>query len=240
MTRRRAAAGRGQPPPEMVRWARAHRVISTRYPPIQLFERVADPADWEAIAEIEGLTNPRLRDALGDAMLVPVEERVTGENARYVMAPFVHRRPSRFSGGAFGVYYCARAQITAVHETAYHMGRFYAATAEAPFDFEMRVLIGRVYGKFCDLRSGARRFRRLLDPLDYGASQAFGASLRESGSNGVVYSSVRHAGGECLGAFRPRAVGVPVPGSVLTYHWNGSAVDRWFDPTTERWRGLTG
>jgi RES domain-containing protein len=224
----------------MVRWLRAFRVISTRYPPIQLFERVADPADWEAIAEIESLTNPRLRDELGDALQVPAHERIAGANASYVMAPFAHRWPSRFSPGTFGVYYCARTQLTAVRETAYHMGRFYAASAEAALDFQMRVLVGGVANKFCDLRGGSRRFRVLLDPVDYRASQAFGSRLLAAGSNGIVYPSVRHHGGECLAALRPRAVKVPTLGPVLTYHFDGTNVDRWFDPVTEVWHDIVG
>jgi len=101
-----------------VRWAEAFRIVSSRYPPIDLFERAADPRDWEAVARIEGRTNPRLRDALGEIALVSPEERISGPGASWVMSSFTHvGRPSRFSDGRYGVYYAARALETSVHET---------------------------------------------------------------------------------------------------------------------------
>ena len=32
-----------------VRWAESHRIIRTIYPPVDLFEDIADPADWEKL-----------------------------------------------------------------------------------------------------------------------------------------------------------------------------------------------
>ena len=135
-----------EPPVKGVRWPEAWRVIPTRYPPIQLFERVGDPADWEALAEIESLTNPRIRDELGDIRLVPAEDRVGGPGASWVMGPFVHRRPSRFSDGSHGVYYCAQSLGTAVHEVAFQLARFHAATGEDPLELALRSLCGSVRG----------------------------------------------------------------------------------------------
>ena len=66
------------PPEKRLRWSKSYRLISTRYPPVDLFERVADPADWEALAAIEMLTNPRVRDQIGEISLVKPKERVSG------------------------------------------------------------------------------------------------------------------------------------------------------------------
>ena len=50
-----------------VSWRQIGRMIASRYPPIDLFERVSsNPAGWEALIELEQLTNPRLRDEAGD------------------------------------------------------------------------------------------------------------------------------------------------------------------------------
>ena len=224
------------PPVHRLRWAKSYRLVPSRYPPIQLFERLGDPADWEALARVESLTNDRVRDEIGDIALVPAADRVSGPGASWVMASFTHLgRPSRFSDGSYGVYYCARERETAVAETVHHMGRFYAATVEAALDVDMRVLVGRIDATFHDLRGEPRRWRALLDPDDYAAPQAFGRELRRAGANGVVYPSVRHAGGECLGAFRPRAVAPPVQGAHLTYHWNGARIDRYFDHGSKAW-----
>lgn len=57
-----------------VEWAEAWRIIASRYPPIDLFERVLDdPAVWDVLIELEQLTNPRVRDEVGTISLVPPE-----------------------------------------------------------------------------------------------------------------------------------------------------------------------
>ena len=105
------------------------------------------------------------------------------------------------------------------------------------------MLVGRIDARFHDLatlpRCGAAR---LLDPDSYAASQPFGARLREAGSNGIVYPSVRHRGGRCVAAFRPKAVGLPVQTKHLKYHYDGQRVVRVFrlrgrslDPVTRIW-----
>ena len=47
-----------------MRWQPCFRVISSRFPPIHLFERVSNEEDWEALYWLESLTNPRLREVL--------------------------------------------------------------------------------------------------------------------------------------------------------------------------------
>jgi hypothetical protein len=51
----------------------------------------------------------------------------------------------------------------------------------------------------------------------------------------VVYPSVRRPGGQALGAFTPRVVGLPQPAWVLPYQWDGARVIRVFDYRTDRW-----
>jgi hypothetical protein len=229
------------PPERRVRWPAGHRILPSRYPPIQLFERLTDePGEWETLAEIESLTNPRLRDAIGEIRLVPVEERISGPGASWVMASFTHLSPrgSRFSDGSYGVYYAARELRTAIAETTFHLGRFYGATADPPHAEDMRVLSGRIDARFHDLRGADPRWRACLDPDDYSASRALGRSLRAAGSNGLVWPSVRRRGGQCLGAFRPKAVGVPIQGRHLQYHWDGARISRYFDYAEETWFSL--
>jgi hypothetical protein len=225
-----------------VSWRRATRIVAARYPPIDLFERVSsDPGVWEALIAAEQLVNPRVRDAVGEIRLVPPGERVSGPGASYVMAAFTHRNPrgSRFSDGSYGVYYAARTLPTAVRETAFHFARFAADSRDPPRYEDMQVLVGRVDQRFVDVGALAADARaRILDPADYAAGQAFGATLRAAGANGVVYASVRDPGGECLGAFRPTAVGIPVPGRSLKYHWDGTRVARYFDYQSGQWVGL--
>lgn len=225
------------PPKRRVRWARSYRVVNARFPPINVFERIADPGDWESLIELETLTNPRVRQEVGEISLVPTEERVSGPGASWVMAPFTHIGwPSRFSNGTWGVYYCARSLVTAVHEKAHHVGLFYAGTHEPlGTTMELRALVAKVDARFHDVRGA---FPRVHDPDEYGAAQALARRLREAGSSGVVYDSVRHEGDACLAAFRPKAVNPPISGPNLRFHFDGERIDRWFHFGDRAWHVL--
>lgn len=229
-------------PTVRVDWPQAWRVIASRYPPINLFERLtADTAIWDALIALEQLTNPRVRDAVGDIALVPPDERVSGPGASSVMAAFTHLNPkgSRFSDGSFGVYYAAAALETAIAETAFHFEAFARDSADPPRSEEFRALVGIVAAEFEDVAAlpSARR-TSILDRDSYAASQAYAKRVRAEGANGVTYPSVRHEGGQCLGAFRPRAVGIPHQERHLKYRWNGERVDRYFDYARDEWIGL--
>ncbi len=231
-----------EPRQRRVVWRRATRIVAARYPPIDLFERVSsDPAVWEALIAAEQLVNPRLRDAAGEIHLVPPAERVSGPGASYVMAAFTHRNPhgSRFSDGSYGIYYAARALRTAIRETAFHFGRYAGDSRDAPRYENMRVLVGRIDRRFADLASlPAAERAALLDPDSYVASRVFGAAQRAAGVDGLVYASVRDAGGQCAAAFRPTAVGIPVPSQWLQYYWDGTRVARYFDYERGAWTSL--
>jgi hypothetical protein len=222
-----------------VTWSRATRIIASRYPPIDIYERVApDPAVWDALIAAEQLVNSRIRDEIGEIHLVPPEERVTGPGATYVMASFTHLNPkgSRFSNGSYGVYYAGREFETALRETVYHFERIASDSQDGPRYEDMRVLVGRVDSQLHDVASlPAADRRNVLDPDSYGISQPFGAGLRDAGSNGLVYPSVRNPNGQCIAAFRPKAVGLPVQTKHVRYHWDGTRVGRYFDYERDEW-----
>jgi hypothetical protein len=183
------------------------------------------------------LTNPRVRQEAGEISLVPPEERVGGVGASWVMAPFTHIGwPSRFSDGSWGVYYCARSLVTAVHEKAHHVGLFFAGTGELlGTTTELRALVAAIDARFHDIRGG---FAAAHHPNDYRVAQALARTLREEDSNGVVYRSVRHEGGVCLAALRPKAVHLPISGPNLRFHFDGKRVDRWFHFGEKNWQAI--
>jgi hypothetical protein len=211
-----------------VTWRRAHRIIRSRFPPIDLFEDIADPADWPLLLAAEAKTNPRVAETIGNLDLVPPARRIGGDGASWVMAPFVHvspDRPSRFADGSFGAYYAGDRFEVAVFETAHHHGRFMAATAEPPgWTSDFRELVGSLDARLHDLR-GDHRFADCLDPDDYAPAQALARRLRAAGSDGIVYPSVRFPDGHCAAGFWPNVVGIPVQGRHLSYHWDGTVVD---------------
>ena len=66
-----------------------------------------------------------------------------------------------------------------------------------------------------------RRFRNCLTPDSYVDSQALAARLLQAGSLGVVYPSVRHAGGTCLACFRPAIVTHVRRDATWRFTWEG-------------------
>jgi RES domain len=215
-------------PVSHISWPHAVRIIRSLFPPIDLFEDIADPADWPLLIAAEQKTNPRLMEAIGNLDLVPPNRRVSGPGASWLMAPFTHISPdrlSRFSNGRFGVLYVAGDFETALFETVHHHAKFMAATAQPPgWTSQFRELVLSVEARLHDLRGNAA-FSSALDPDDYRIAQDMGARLQAAGSDGVIFPSVRRDGGECAGLFYPDLARNPVQGRHLSYHWDGNRVD---------------
>ena len=136
----------------------------------------ADPAVWDALFTLEQLTNPRVREEVGEIALVPPDERVSGPGASYVMASFTHLNPrgSRFSDGSFGVYYAASKLETAIAETIFHFEEFARDSGDPMRTEDMRVLVGGVGAEFDDVAALAEpRRSQILDPSSYANSQAY-------------------------------------------------------------------
>jgi hypothetical protein len=64
----------------------------------------------------------------------------------------------------------------------------------------------------------------IYDPSSYTASQALAIEIRNSGSSGFAYDSVRKPGGECVAIFKPRVLSNCRQERHLTYVWDGSSI----------------
>lgn len=223
-------------PVSEINWRGAVRIIRSLYPPIDLFEDIADPADWPLLIAAEQKTNPRIMETIGNLDLVPENRRVSGSGSSYLMAPFTHvstDRPSRFSAGAYGVLYAGNKFEVALLETVYKHEVFMRHTNQSPgWTSQFREVTLDVNASLHDLRGNNPDHASALDPGDYNVSQTLGAALRAEGSSGVVYPSVRCEGGECVGLFYPDLASNPVQGRHLDYHWSGERVDLYRDNST--------
>jgi hypothetical protein len=215
-------------PRARVEWRPACRIIRSLFPPVDLFEDIADPADWPLLLSAEQKTNPRLMESVGSLDLVPPGRRVGGPGSTYLMSPFTHVSPdrtSRFGDGSFGILYAGDRFEVALMETIHHHARFMASTGQAPgWTSQFREILLDVAGDLHDLRGGAA-LAPLFRDRDYAEPQALGRALRAAGSDGIVYPSVRHPAGECVGLFYPDLAGAARQGRHLDYHWNGERVD---------------
>lgn len=217
-----------EPDLKRIRWKPSWRLVASRFPPISVFDRVASNEDLEIILDIEGLTNDRVRQELGQINLVPESERLYGPGTTPIMAAFTHLNPegSRFTRGGYGVYYAAKAIHTAVTETRFHRERFLAATNEPPIEIDMRSYASDIDARFHDIRNLQRQLPGIYNPSPshYELAQRFAKELKDGGSNGIAYSSVRHQGGECIAVFRPRLLKPVVQGAHYCFCWDGSRI----------------
>jgi hypothetical protein len=214
------------PPLRQVRLGTTHRLIPSRYPAVGILDTIASPADLEAIIELEGWTNDRLRAELGLIALIPQSEWVVGKpNATVVMAAFCHpsKDGCRFNDHTLGAWYAAFSLATAHAEAAYHRRREFEEVGRTPMPVQMREYRAAFDARFHDVRP-ARRFPQLYRPNDYGPSQRLAARLRRSGSDGLVYESVRNPANDCLVAFRAKLVRRVREGHHFEYRWPAGAV----------------
>ncbi len=231
-----------EPPVRRVRWKATYRLIPSRYPPIDLFERIADPSDWELLAGIEGLTNDRLRDEIGDISAVPLAERIVGPGASPIMAAFTHVGfASRFTDGSYGVYYANNRFEGALHEVLHHKSLFLQRTSEPKTQFDLRTYVGRINAKLHDIRGG---WPRAHDPDSYADSQTLGARLRQAGSNGIAFDSVRLPKTANIAIFRPSILaadsGKPhvIQGAHVRVEWDGATMKRYIVIGDASWQPL--
>ena len=146
-----------------------------------------------------------------------------------ILATFCHTNPSggRFTTGDLGAWYAAFSLDTAIAETVHAHGRRLRASGMLSVTLRMRVLEATVQGEFDDLRGLQASAPEIYDPDSYARSQAYGAGVRRSGRDGIVYDSVRDPGGICVAVFQPAAVLGVRPSATYEYRWTGSynAVD---------------
>lgn len=209
----------------LIRWQPSYRIVASRFPPMGPYDRVASPHDLQVVYDVEGLTNPRLREEMGDLHLVAPEDRISGPGTTPIMAAFTHinRAGSRFGDGSYGVYYAARSVATAIKETAYHHTQFLRENRAPAQDLDMRLYAAEIEGRFHDVR-GADADPKLYDPDDYSVSQSLGRRLRGAGASGIVYHSVRHRGGQCIAVFRPPPIAPCIQQAHYTYRWDGHRI----------------
>jgi hypothetical protein len=200
-------------------------MIPSRYPSVGILDAIATPEDLATIFELEGWTNDRISNELGILHTIPLEEWVTAQPmATVIMGAFCHPRPEggRFNDHRRGAWYCGVALKTAHAEEIFHRTRELEEIG-GWFDTSVQMADYRADfdDDFHDIRG--RGFSAYLEPEDYRASQKIGASLLHSGSNGIVYPSVRDRDGLCLACFRPRLVTKVKLAAAYEYRWSGTS-----------------
>lgn len=207
---------------------RSYRLINSKYPPVSVFDDVADADEFDALFALQALTNPRLQAQAGNLALLPrssIPFGITG--CSYAVAPFTHVNPagSRFSDGRFGVLYLADTVQTAISEVAYHQRRYWEKVPGLAYErFVFKALSCQFDDvSLADLTSLPLQ-HAVYHPQDYSAARTLGISLRQQGCAGVQYGSVRNNGALCWGLFSPKPVTQMLQSGHYEMIWQNGAI----------------
>jgi hypothetical protein len=209
-----------------VRLAGTVRLIPSRFAPAGVFDAVGSARDFRAVLDLEGWTNDRIAAELGVVHMLPPDEWLTGAtNATVVMAAFCHphSRGGCFSTPELGAWYAGLSRETAIAETVFHRTRELDEIGVHETFVHMREYLLDFDCAFHDVRRGSDGCH---DPDSYAAGQALCRALRSAGSNGVIFRSVRHPGGECVAWYRPKLIGNVRQSTHFEYRWEGTRASR--------------
>ena len=104
------------------------------------------------------------------------------------------------------------------------MGLFMQATRQPRMELDQCVYTVDLEADLHDIRGQRDRLPLVYHLVDYNASQDLARTLRKNGSNGIVYDSIRHQTGECVGIFRPKVLSNCRPERHLCYIWDGQKI----------------
>lgn len=203
-------------------------IPSGRLKPPVLAPLAATDQALQDLAALEGVTNSRIQ-ASGSGMpdLDPRELVFGRPNDSFVNAAFTHVRPggNRFNDGLRGAWYCGFDVATSLGEVTYHLTRELDAIGRYDNVTDYAEMIADFIGPFHDLTETSLATQPYLGAdvgLAYPSGQVLARQLRQQGSNGLIYPSVRYPGGTCLAAFRPSLVQNLRQGSLWRLTWAGS------------------
>ncbi|MEO6211960.1 MAG: RES family NAD+ phosphorylase [Gemmatimonadaceae bacterium] len=204
----------------------SHRLIPSQHRDegrTVLARLTSDASELAHLYDLDNATNDRL---LAENDLLPgirAHELLFGvPYYRTVNASFTHAHPlgSRFSDPDRGSWYAAFEIRTAQAEIAFHK----TLHLEEIGRYEDEVTFDDYLADFsCDLHDlrDDPAFDACLDPASYVASQTLATHLMEAGSLGVIYPSVRRAGGTCLACYRPALVMNVRRAKTYRFRWSG-------------------
>lgn len=205
---------------------KSYRLVNSKFPPISLFDDVANADEFESLYALQAMTNPRLKNEVGDLQLIPQTEIPFGiVGCSYATAPFTHVNPdgSRFSDGSFGVLYLADQMETALAEVKYHQQAYWGNVPDLNYErFVFRGLVC-VFDQV-NIRDGLTVpfSDAIYSAKDYTASRSVGHAIKIRKDAGIRYHSVRKPSAVCWGLMTPLHVKSIQQAAHYEMVWNGS------------------
>ena len=171
------------------------------------------------LTELDSATNERKQAERGGSLSIGPGELLLGvPEAEAVNAAFCHPGPTggRFHDRRRGAWYAGVELETSMAEVAFYKRRFLEdAHLTDQVTFEYQEFLADFAGQYSHLDDHEQTSCLRRDPVPqcYQPSQAPAISLLYSGSNGIIFPSVRNPGGTCIACFRPALVFHPRRGS---------------------------
>lgn len=214
------------PGTRLIRQNDTHRLIPSRYSDggESVLAEIADnEAALQDLFDLDHATNDRLLAENDRLPGIGIHELVFGvPYFRIVNAAFSHPHPlgSRFNGPDRGAWYAAFELETAQAEVAFHKWIELAEIGWTEEEVTWDDYLADFSAELHDIRRNSR-FRDVLAPDSYVASQQLAEELLDNGSLGIVYPSVRRRRGTCLACFRPALVMNVRKAATYRFRWEG-------------------
>lgn len=208
--------------PQIAVHGQYRRLIPSKYPTIDIYERFGSPEMRAFAAELERVTNPRLaaksRMTGGDISADSGSPHLQNWNH----APFAYPMPegTYMLPGPYSVMELAGDERGALARAIVRREEFLARTDEPACGVDMRMITNRVCGTFVDLRG-------LPADLPVSERHKLGQRIYEDGGQGVVFGMKELPGHDFVSIFTLDALpDKGVQGAHYRFRWNGSQVHR--------------
>jgi hypothetical protein len=201
-----------------------YQLIPSRFPPVDVYERLESPELRAAALELEQRTNPRLAAMRHVEEAPKPGEKAANQFQNWNHAPFAYKNPAGtyFLGPAFGVAEMAAELTSALVFALRRREEFFSSTSEPPLGQDMRVLCRRVTGTFVDLTA--------IDPaLPQAERWKIGQKLYEDGATGMIHRRSGYAEDRFLSVLDGRVLGRALQGAHYRFIWDGKAVKSIYD-----------
>lgn len=206
------------------------RLIPSKYPTVDLYEKFGSPQMQSLAAELEKLTNPRLK----------AKSRMTGGDVaadagtpklqNWNHAPFAYPQPegSWFLPPPYPVMELAATERGALARAIVRREQFLQRTDEPVCGVDMRMISNKIAAEFVDLRSLPADTTEVV-------RREIGQGLYEDGANGIVFKMAEVPGEDFLAIFKLELISERgLQGAHFRFRWDGNGVGRIFDFANNR------
>ncbi|WP_109355912.1 RES domain-containing protein [Sphingorhabdus sp. EL138] len=210
-----------------------HNLIPSRFPPVPVYERIANGND-AYFAAVEELTNPRVREKQRLTKGIAAVDEQSPRLQSWNHAPFAYPNPegSKFYGRDRNVVELAADLQTALAVSVIRRENFLKRTSEPATAIEIRQLTRKVTGSFID----ARNWKGISDRerrLNLG-EEAVSRSL-----DGIIFHPHERPSANSVVVLKPDCLGRPNQAEHFKFLWNGNCItvlyafgaDKTYDPT---------